>query len=138
MSSAQQSGRGRTNLYVLRSPILLVLHRLALDTRPRCRYSTVPLVAAILSLIIKQPQQLQEQIIQFTIDLVSINTCSNNKIKMSNVRGLFDGKKDDDSDDDSKQNNNRFVGGIDSRGGGRLVKLVAVIAIDCSLHIHFL
>ena len=55
---------------------------------------------------------------------------------MSNVRGLFDGKKDDDSDDDSKQNNNRFVGGIDSRGGGRLVKLVAVI--DVSLHIHFL
>jgi len=38
---------------------------------------------------------------------------------MSNIRGLFDGKKDEDSDDDSKQgNNNRFVGGIDSRGGG--------------------
>jgi protein subunit release factor A len=38
---------------------------------------------------------------------------------MSNIRGLFDGKKDDDSDDDSKGNNNRFVGGISAQGGGR-------------------
>jgi hypothetical protein len=41
------------------------------------------------------------------------------KESMSNIRGLFDGKKDDDSDDDSKGNNNRFVGGITSHGGGR-------------------
>ncbi|EEC50005.1 predicted protein [Phaeodactylum tricornutum CCAP 1055/1] len=35
---------------------------------------------------------------------------------MSNVHGLFSGKKDDsDSDDDA---NNRFVGGIGDRGGG--------------------
>lgn len=39
---------------------------------------------------------------------------------MSNVHGLFSGKNnnDDDSSDD-EDNNNRFVGGIDSRGGGR-------------------
>ncbi|KAG7359455.1 SEP domain containing protein [Nitzschia inconspicua] len=37
---------------------------------------------------------------------------------MSNIRGLFDGKKDADSDDDSKGSNNRFVGGISSQGGG--------------------
>ena len=35
---------------------------------------------------------------------------------MSNVHGLFSNKDDDDSDDDS---NNRYVGGVDSRGGGR-------------------
>ena len=39
---------------------------------------------------------------------------------MSNVHGLFSNRKnDDDSDDD---HNNRFVGGIDSRGGGRCVQ----------------
>ena len=39
---------------------------------------------------------------------------------MSNVHGLFSGKKDDDSDNDDE--NNRFVGGIGDRGGGRYEK----------------
>lgn len=37
---------------------------------------------------------------------------------MSNVHGLFSNRNDEDSDDE-RDNNNRFVGGIDSRGGGR-------------------
>ena len=41
---------------------------------------------------------------------------------MSNVHGLFSGKnKNDDDSSDDENNNNRFVGGIDSRGGGRCV-----------------
>jgi len=35
---------------------------------------------------------------------------------MSNIRGLFDDKKDDP--DDEKDSNNRFVGGIGAQGGG--------------------
>ena len=38
---------------------------------------------------------------------------------MSNVHGLFSNRKNDDDSDDDRDNNNRFVGGIDSRGGGR-------------------
>ena len=37
---------------------------------------------------------------------------------MANVHGLFSGRKDEDSSDE-EDSNNRFVGGIDSRGGGR-------------------
>eukprot|EP00532_Pseudo-nitzschia_australis_P003373 CAMPEP_0168201896 /NCGR_PEP_ID=MMETSP0139_2-20121125/23974_1 /TAXON_ID=44445 /ORGANISM="Pseudo-nitzschia australis, Strain 10249 10 AB" /LENGTH=282 /DNA_ID=CAMNT_0008127529 /DNA_START=101 /DNA_END=949 /DNA_ORIENTATION=+ len=36
---------------------------------------------------------------------------------MSNIRGLYDDKKDDSSDDE-KDSNNRYVGGIGARGGG--------------------
>eukprot|EP00522_Entomoneis_paludosa_P012108 CAMPEP_0172445288 /NCGR_PEP_ID=MMETSP1065-20121228/5149_1 /TAXON_ID=265537 /ORGANISM="Amphiprora paludosa, Strain CCMP125" /LENGTH=249 /DNA_ID=CAMNT_0013196087 /DNA_START=19 /DNA_END=768 /DNA_ORIENTATION=+ len=36
---------------------------------------------------------------------------------MSNVHGLFSGKKNDD-DDENEDENNRFVGGIGDRGGG--------------------
>ena len=39
---------------------------------------------------------------------------------MSNIRGLFDDKKDDP--DDEKDSNNRFVGGIGAQGGGRYVQ----------------
>eukprot|EP00536_Pseudo-nitzschia_multiseries_P017936 jgi/Psemu1/315224/fgenesh1_kg.1959_\ len=39
---------------------------------------------------------------------------------MSNIRGLYDDKKDESSDDE-KDSNNRYVGGIGARGGGRLV-----------------
>jgi UBX domain-containing protein 1 len=53
-----------------------------------------------------------------TAKFFRFNSSSSNSI-MSNIRGLFDGKKDNDSDDDSKKDeNNRFVGGISSRGGG--------------------
>jgi len=36
---------------------------------------------------------------------------------MSNIRGLYDDKKDESSDDE-KDSNNRYVGGIGARGGG--------------------
>ena len=36
---------------------------------------------------------------------------------MSNVHGLFSGKKDEEDVNDDE--NNRFVGGINDRGGGR-------------------
>jgi len=36
---------------------------------------------------------------------------------MSNIRGLYDDKKDDSSDDE-KDSNNRYVGGIGAQGGG--------------------
>ena len=39
---------------------------------------------------------------------------------MSNIRGLYDDKKDDSSDDE-KDSNNRYVGGIGAQGGGRSV-----------------
>ena len=42
---------------------------------------------------------------------------------MSNVHGLFSNRDaaddDDDDHDDTNANNNRYVGGVDSRGGGR-------------------
>ena len=40
--------------------------------------------------------------------------------RMANVHGLFSGNRDDDEDEDT--NNNRYVGGVDSRGGGRYDK----------------
>jgi hypothetical protein len=41
---------------------------------------------------------------------------------MSNVHGLFSGKKDGDDDKKKKdESNNRYVGGIGDHGGGRFV-----------------
>jgi hypothetical protein len=42
---------------------------------------------------------------------------------MSNIRGLYDDKKDEPSDDE-KDSNNRYVGGIGAQGGGRSVSCV--------------
>ena len=39
---------------------------------------------------------------------------------MSNVHGLFSSRRDSSSDDDADNApENRYVGGVDSRGGGR-------------------
>lgn len=49
---------------------------------------------------------------------------------MSNVHGLFSNKKDDDDSDDG-ENNNRYVGGVDSRGGGRYGQIFACSGKSC-------
>ena len=64
---------------------------------------------------------------------------------MSNIRGLYDDKKDDSSDDE-KDSNNRYVGGIGAQGGGRSVLSCPVLSdfggIGCShlgmqfFHLH--
>ena len=41
---------------------------------------------------------------------------------MSNIRGLYDDKKDDSDDDKDRDSNNRYVGGIGAQGGGRCVQ----------------
>jgi hypothetical protein len=46
---------------------------------------------------------------------------------MANVHGLYSNKKDDSDDDDSREN--RYVGGVDSRGGGRYVSFVFFLQI---------
>lgn len=37
---------------------------------------------------------------------------------MSNIHGLYSGNNNNDSDEDDAREN-RYVGGVDSRGGGR-------------------
>ena len=48
---------------------------------------------------------------------------------MSNVRGLYDDKKDDPKDDE-RDSNNRYVGGIGAQGGGRSVLLVLLFCFN--------
>lgn len=47
---------------------------------------------------------------------------------MANIHGLFSNRNSDDDDDDGNDNN-RFVGGIDSRGGGRYVKMQKLLSL---------
>jgi len=38
---------------------------------------------------------------------------------MANIHGLHSNARDSGSDNDDDGDNNRYVGGVDSRGGGR-------------------